>query len=667
MTERLVLAGPIIRRTEPDRVHIWVATSRSTRVLAGIFDLGSAEPVEIGQGNGEAVRLGPNLHVHLIAAVPDEPRFPTDRLLGYDLRFQTDQEELTLDDVGLAGGLSALTYDGIPLPSFFIPSGDTDLRVLHGSCRLLHGRGPDALALADATVGRGARSVQRRPSALFLTGDQIYGDDVTDALIGHLTLLGKHLLGDDDELSLPGVECLSDIAAGGRKDLIQKHAHFTSHAGHNHLISLGEYVATYLVAWNEANWPHEFPDFEAVLPIENRLKRIAARLKFHADVKALEEARATLPRVRRLLANTPTYMIFDDHDVTDDWNMTRDWHDAVKESRLGRRIVANALFAFWAFQGWGNDPEDHTDLTSAIPKALGDRDRLDDLMWSYERWSYVAPTSPRIAVMNTRTRRTYDSDDGGARLVSVAELERTKDLATRSGYEPGDLLVLVSPAPVFALEMAERRQKFLSGKVGPYEVDLESWHDNLCGLMDLMHFLVDDMSAARVVILSGDVHYGMSLDVEFRIRDRSVRFAQLVSSSLKHGGRISKQVLDGLGRILLKDHERLGWERPPTQLRRAGGLRGRLAQRAANTDEWNEDAPVFLSPPMAKSLAISSDPDVHEKRTYIKTNGNRHVRLIGEHNVGLVTITRDTVRQELFCHDDSEMDVYTTEIELARE
>jgi phosphodiesterase/alkaline phosphatase D-like protein len=57
-----------------------------------------------------------------------------------------------------------------------------------------------------------------------------------------------------------------------------------------------------------------------------------------------------------VLANVPTYMIFDDHDVTDDWNLTARWRHRVHASPAGRRIVANALAAYWAFQGWGNDP-----------------------------------------------------------------------------------------------------------------------------------------------------------------------------------------------------------------------------------------------------------------------------------------------------------------------
>ena len=49
-------------------------------------------------------------------------------------------------------------------------------------------------------------------------------------------------------------------------------------------------------------------------------------------------------------------MIFDDHDVTDDWNLSLKWRQDVKSFKLGRRIVANGLMAFWLCQGYGNDP-----------------------------------------------------------------------------------------------------------------------------------------------------------------------------------------------------------------------------------------------------------------------------------------------------------------------
>src|SRR5689334_24756235 len=48
-----------------------------------------------------------------------------------------------------------------------------------------------------------------------------------------------------------------------------------------------------------------------------------------------------------------------------------------------------------------------------------------------------------------------------------------------SGHDRSRPLLLVSATPVCGLELAERRQKFLAGKVGPYQIDFEGWHANL--------------------------------------------------------------------------------------------------------------------------------------------------------------------------------------------
>ena len=58
-----------------------------------------------------------------------------------------------------------------------------------------------------------------------------------------------------------------------------------------------------------------------------------------------------------MLANIPSYMIFDDHEVTDDWNMTRDTCKSLYGHPLGLRVAQNALVAYSLCQHWGNVPE----------------------------------------------------------------------------------------------------------------------------------------------------------------------------------------------------------------------------------------------------------------------------------------------------------------------
>src|SRR5690606_17818565 len=43
-----------------------------------------------------------------------------------------------------------------------------------------------------------------------------------------------------------------------------------------------------------------------------------------------------LPAVSRVLANVPVYMIMDDHEVTDDWFITRRWNNQVLSKPFGR-------------------------------------------------------------------------------------------------------------------------------------------------------------------------------------------------------------------------------------------------------------------------------------------------------------------------------------------
>ena len=77
---------------------------------------------------------------------------------------------------------------------------------------------------------------------------------------------------------------------------------------------------------------------------------------FTEEVKRAEIFRAAVPRVARALANTATYMIFDDHEVTDDWYLSQSWRSRVLTAPFGRAIVRNGYAAYAVCQAWGNDP-----------------------------------------------------------------------------------------------------------------------------------------------------------------------------------------------------------------------------------------------------------------------------------------------------------------------
>ena len=256
----LVLAGPILRRADPGRVCIWLATSEKIGVRGEVFadprGSGSQSQDPIGTsdpdrgGRETPVRLGDHLFVHLLEVKPPKNgQFPRDTLLGYDVTVETDN----LAGLKLLEGKYSIAYDCLELPSFFLAS---ELRTLaHGSCRKPHagymedgGPTEDRLAVADRIIAKAPQTLDKRPAILFLTGDQIYADDVGLPLMPALMKLGQEITGWQE--SIPELENLADIPLSQRgKALEAANSGFTSGESENHLLTFGEYAAMYLAVW----------------------------------------------------------------------------------------------------------------------------------------------------------------------------------------------------------------------------------------------------------------------------------------------------------------------------------------------------------------------------------------------------------------------------------
>jgi hypothetical protein len=301
-----------------------------------------------------------------------------------------------------------------------------------------------------------------------------------------------------------------------------------------------------------------------------------------------------------------------------------------------------------------------------VARRLDDRGEetdFDSLLWEFDRWSYTAPTHPPTIALDTRTQRGYDSPRGAARLFDSAEAKRLETLAREAGHEPGRPLIVISPVPVFGFELQERRQKYLVDRVGPYEIDFEAWHSNLRGLVNFMRLLIEDLSPSFCVLLSGDVHYGVNARASFSADGRALSIVQLVSSAQKHAGPIARSALNMLGHVLSARHERLGWEAPPS-CPRPTSLADRVMFRAVNTDEWSEDGPIFLAPRDVRLLGITDQPDYRECRTYVRPSGRPAASiLVGENNVGLVTLEGERVMHRLLTVDRSGLREHTADMD----
>ena len=189
-----------------------------------------------------------------------------------------------------------------------------------------------------------------------------------------------------DELSATKLQdyVASRISPPQRANELRQHAALTSDAMDAHLMFLGEFYAMYLFAFSPAAWPTATGADGAATTVirlpapKDSVPNYAwtGALSVRGLQKSNEDAEAFaagLPKVRRVLANVPTLMACDDHEVTDDWNIHEDWVRKVNGSVMGPQFLRNALGAFAVFQDWGNQPDDY------VPGGAG-RLLLDQLV-----------------------------------------------------------------------------------------------------------------------------------------------------------------------------------------------------------------------------------------------------------------------------------------------
>lgn len=576
----LLLSGPIVRRVERRTVSIFVALSEQRTVKVDVYGGNSTLNPSLASKSEPTVQVGDNLHLAVITAVPANDLLEG-IVYGYDVTFSGGGGTQTLSSLGLLNDPYILGYTAGRLPTFALPPVDiAKLRIIHASCRLPHALGLDAFPALDQIVGTAVADPLVRPHMLLLTGDQIYADDVDPSLLAHASSIGEQALGWAEQI--PGVDAASSVTAGdfrlapARRSPVMAAAGFSSSAQSSHLITLAEFVGMYLLIWSDALWLSEADGF---LPPKNlvfghpdwqkpdhksereRAERRAGRGRSHV----IQMAKGVL-QVRRALANVPTYMAFDDHEVSDDWYIDKAWKDQVEASELGKRVLANALTAFALFQAWGNDSAQFEQnqpgrvLLDQLPAWRGDESQLaqrtaietirgllkvpspiapaNRLVWDYE---LICP-SFKLIVLDSRTERGFPATGGpqtAPALIRPPEL--TRQLANRLVANPKSLTIILAPAPVLGvhwieeeIQMDEVRDEGRSAVLGR---DYEAWAFNQECFQEVLRLLA---GADNVLLVSGDVHFGFAATADYWDErggvTRAARIVQLTSSGLKNEG-----------------------------------------------------------------------------------------------------------------------------------
>jgi hypothetical protein len=142
----------------------------------------------------------------------------------------------------------------------------------------------------------------------------------------------------------------------------------------------------------------------------------------------------TDPDVRWLLSTVPSSMIFDDHDVRDDWNTSQSWRQDMAAQPWWHERIVGALSSYWVYQHLGNlGPRELADneLYQRVRTGGGDAEPLlrafaeaadaeaDGAKGA--RWSYRRDFGPvRLLVIDSRCGRVLDGRRG---MVGEREME----------------------------------------------------------------------------------------------------------------------------------------------------------------------------------------------------------------------------------------------------
>jgi hypothetical protein len=121
------------------------------------------------------------------------------------------------------------------------------------------------------------------------------------------------------------------------------------------------------------------------------------------------------PVIRWLFSVVPTAMIFDDHDVHDDWNISWSWVQEMRAKRWWEDRIAGALTSYWIYQHLGNLSPDELEADELLAEVRAAEDGHDvirsrvvraDRQTEGTRWSHCRDIGDvRLMIFDSREGR----------------------------------------------------------------------------------------------------------------------------------------------------------------------------------------------------------------------------------------------------------------------
>jgi PhoD-like phosphatase len=296
------------------------------------------------------------------------------------------------------------------------------------------------------------------------------------------------------------------------------------------------------------------------------------------------------PTIRWLLSTVPSAMIFDDHEVSDDWNISESWLEEARAKPWWNAQIIGAHASYWVYQHLGNlSPEEHgaSKLFEQVRNSDDAWPLLREFAYRVHRtsggtcWSFHRDFgNVRLIMMDSRGGRVLE--EGSRSMVDADEWAWIEDRATGDF----DHLLLGTSLPVLLGPgmhyLQAWNEAICAGVWGEgtkrwgerlrRSQDLDQWasfHGSFVALTELIQRAAAGERGhppASITILSGDVHHGYLAEAKFRGDNVQSPVYQAVCSPLRNAlpGKKSR----------LQD---VAWSKP-------AAIAGRLLSRAAGIE-----------------------------------------------------------------------------------
>jgi hypothetical protein len=310
------------------------------------------------------------------------------------------------------------------------------------------------------------------------------------------------------------------------------------------------------------------------------------------------------PVIRWLLSTVPSAMIFDDHDVHDDWNTSETWVRQMRSKPWWEERIVGAFMSYWVYQHLGNlSPKEleEDDLFRRVREAKDATRTLREFAYRADReigssrWSFYRDFgNSRLIVMDSRAGRVLE---GHRSMLDDDEWSWIEEKAT-GDYDHllfgTSLPVLLSPGlhhleawNEAVCEGAWGRSAARLGEFIRQILDFEHWsafHESFAGLAQLLRAVgagerSEEHSPSSMVLLSGDVHHGYLAEMDLGAGVESAVY-QAVCSPLRNPLGFPERLALGAG--WTRTGERVG----KSLARLAGVEEPRVRWRLTHEEPW---------------------------------------------------------------------------------